>query len=210
MTKHEPFIMLPHAVYDSPEFAALEPIHVALLLLLLRKHNGFNNGDIPLGTREVEKRCHCGHATACRALKRLETDGLITATYKGHLVPEIGRPNVATRWRLTFLEERLPRSTTEPSGRFSSGPSPANAVRSSSGPSPRGPLQEQYIDNLTRTKSEGSGGTKGREATPPSAPGGAIGVIADEAGPTAEQSNPGKPNGKDHGTLQHAGGDTIH
>jgi len=105
MTKHEPFIMLPHAVYDSPEFAALEPIHVALLLLLLRKHNGFNNGDIPLGTREVEKRCHCGHATACRALKRLETDGLITATYKGHLVPEIGRPNVATRWRLTFLEE---------------------------------------------------------------------------------------------------------
>jgi hypothetical protein len=150
MTKHAPFIMLPHAIYDSPIFAALKPIHIATLLLLIRKHNGHNNGNIPLGTREVEKRCHCGLATASRALKRLQLDGLITATYKGHLVPEIGRPDVATRWRLNFLEEKtLPRSTTDTSGRFSSGTSLAKPDRFSSGTSPRVPLEKQYKDNLT-------------------------------------------------------------
>jgi len=105
MTKHDPFIMLPYDIYDSAIFAALEPIHIAILLLLIRKHNGHNNGAIALGVREIEKRCHCSRATAGRALKRLQTDGLITVTYKGHLVPEIGRPDVATRWRLDFLKK---------------------------------------------------------------------------------------------------------
>jgi len=51
MTKHDPFIMLPHTVYDSPAFAALDPIHITVLLLLMRKHNGHNNGSIALGVR---------------------------------------------------------------------------------------------------------------------------------------------------------------
>jgi len=40
MSKHGPFIMLPYAVYDSPEFTKLKPIDIAVLLLLIRKHNG--------------------------------------------------------------------------------------------------------------------------------------------------------------------------
>jgi hypothetical protein len=103
--KHDPFIMLPYAVYDSPEFAALAPIHVAILLLLVRKHNGRNGDAISLGTREAAKRCHCSQPTACRALAHLQKAGLISVTYKGHLVPEIGRPDVATRWRLNFIKE---------------------------------------------------------------------------------------------------------
>jgi len=74
MTKHDPFIMLPHAIYDSPAFTALEPIHIAILLLLIRKHNGHNNGAIALGVREAAKRCHCGKTTAARALARLQQD----------------------------------------------------------------------------------------------------------------------------------------
>lgn len=89
--------MLPHSLYDSPTFAALEPIHIAILLLLIRKHNGHNNGGIALGVREVAQRCHCGKTTASRAFTRLQKDGLISITYKGHLVPEIGRPDAATR-----------------------------------------------------------------------------------------------------------------
>jgi predicted transcriptional regulator len=92
------FIMLPYSAYDSPKFAALKPIDIAVLLLLIRKHTGRNNGNISLGVREVAIRCHCGKTTASQALKSLQDADLITATYKGHLVPEIGRPDVATRW----------------------------------------------------------------------------------------------------------------
>jgi hypothetical protein len=110
MANHDPFIMLPHAVYDSPAFAALKPIDIAVLLLLIRKHNGHNNGGISLGLREIVSRCRCSMATAWRALKRLQDAGLITETYKGHLVPEIGRPDVATRWKLTFVDETQSRN----------------------------------------------------------------------------------------------------
>jgi len=105
MTKHEPFIMLPQAVYNSPAFEALNPIDIAVLLLLLSKRNGHNNGALALGVREAALRCHCSQATACRALRQLQTQRLITATYKGHLVPEVGRPNAVTLWRLNFLED---------------------------------------------------------------------------------------------------------
>ena len=43
--------------------------------------------------------------TACRSLARLQNARLITATYKGHLVPEIGRPDIATRWQLNFVND---------------------------------------------------------------------------------------------------------
>jgi hypothetical protein len=108
MTKHEPFIMLPYTLYDSPAFAELKPIDIAVLLLLLRKHNGRNNGVIPLGIRETAVRCRCSQMTACRALARLQKTGLISISYKGHLVPEIGRPDVASRWKLNFLADPSP------------------------------------------------------------------------------------------------------
>jgi hypothetical protein len=106
MTKHEPFVMLPHAVIDSPEFDTLSPIDVVILVRLVRKFNGYNNGNLSLGVREAARVCHCGQTTACRSLNRLQTAGFITATYKGHLVPEIGRPDVATRWKITFVTNK--------------------------------------------------------------------------------------------------------
>jgi hypothetical protein len=106
MAKHEPFIMLPHGVYDSPPFSTLLPIDVVVLLLLIRKHNGHNNGAIALGVREAARRCRCSQATASRALDRLRENGFISVAYKGHLVPECGRPNVATQWFLNFVSEK--------------------------------------------------------------------------------------------------------
>jgi hypothetical protein len=109
MAKHEPFIMLPYGVYDSLGFTALRPIHLALLLALIRKHNGRNNGAIAFGIREAARRCHCGKSTAARALADLQTAGLISAVYRGHLVPEVGRPDATSRWRLEFVQEISPR-----------------------------------------------------------------------------------------------------
>jgi hypothetical protein len=104
------FIRLPYPVYDAPEFQALKPIELAVLLLLIRKHTGYNNGNISLGVREAAKRCHCGQTTACRALKNLVKVGLISVTYRGHLVPEVGRSDVATRWKINFVTETKKRN----------------------------------------------------------------------------------------------------
>ena len=40
MTKHGPFIMLPHGIFDGPGYRALHPTDRDVLMLLLRKHNG--------------------------------------------------------------------------------------------------------------------------------------------------------------------------
>jgi hypothetical protein len=99
-----PFIRIPQAAYNSPAFRSLRPVEVAVLLLLASKFNGRNNGAIALGVREAARRCHCGKSTAHRALARLQGTGLITLTYRGHTVPEIGRPDAPTRWHVSFLE----------------------------------------------------------------------------------------------------------
>lgn len=104
MTK---FVMLTHEIFDSGRYRALEPIDRDVLWLLIRKHNGRNNGSISLGTREVAAWYGCGKSTANRSLQRLEKAELITAVRKGHLVPEVGRSNVATTWRLNFINERM-------------------------------------------------------------------------------------------------------
>jgi DNA-binding MarR family transcriptional regulator len=70
--KGEPFIKLPYAVYDSPAFATLKPIDIAVLLLPIHKHNGHNNGGIGLGLREIASGCHRSFSTASRALDRLQ------------------------------------------------------------------------------------------------------------------------------------------
>jgi hypothetical protein len=209
MTKHVLFIMLPNAVYDSPAFAALAPIHIAMLLLLIRKHNGHNNGAIGLGVREAARRCHCSQATACRALERLQKDGFISATYKGHLVPESGRPDAATRWRLNFIQDSRPisamyppaqRFPNETAGCFLDETSPGEPVRFPGETSPRASLVKQSIDSLTRAKARGDGESEcvSELAASPS------GSLAGDGRkrPVAEQSTPGKPNGKDGVALR--------
>jgi len=104
--KHPQFIMLPYSVYDGPAFGALLPIDITVLLLLVRKHNGHNNGAISLGVREAASKCGCSKASAARALAHLQSADLISLVYKGHMVPEIGRPDVASKWRLNFVTEK--------------------------------------------------------------------------------------------------------
>jgi hypothetical protein len=100
----EPFLYITNAVFDDPKFQSLSHVAVCLLLALLRKYKPHLNGNIPLGVREAAAIWHCGQATACRALKELETGGFITCMYKGHLVATIGRPDAPSRWRVNFMK----------------------------------------------------------------------------------------------------------
>lgn len=104
--KHPPFVMLPHAVMDSDGFASLSPVAIAVLLLLLRKHNGQNNGGISLGVREAARWTKCHQSTAGRALKELQPAGLISIVHKGHLVPLIAGRNIASMWHLDFINPK--------------------------------------------------------------------------------------------------------
>ena len=103
--KPPPFIKLPYSVYDSPEFATLLPIDIAVLLVLIRKHNGHNNGRISLGLKEIARRCNCSKGTAVNALVRLQKAKFIERTEKGHSVPKVGTPDIASRWRICFAAQ---------------------------------------------------------------------------------------------------------
>lgn len=94
---------MPHRIYDSAEFKALPHSAVGVLLLLCRKYTGFNNGSISLGVREAAATCKCSQMTACRAFRKLVIAKLIECTHKGHMVPDIGRPDIASQWLVTFL-----------------------------------------------------------------------------------------------------------
>jgi len=96
--------MLRNAIFDSDRYRALAPIERDVLWLLIRRYNGRNNGGISLGAREAAAWYGCGKSTANRALQRLEEARFISPIHKGHLVPIASRENVATTWKLIFVE----------------------------------------------------------------------------------------------------------
>jgi hypothetical protein len=99
----ERFSPLVWSVIDSAEFADLSSVATRILLKLLRLHDGHNNGNIALGSREAARWAHCGQRTACRALSELVAARLITVVHKGHFVPQGVGKNIATRWRLNCV-----------------------------------------------------------------------------------------------------------
>jgi hypothetical protein len=97
--------MLEYSLTDGPAFINLSSHATRILILLLRRFNGHNNGSIPLGAREAGQWCHCDHVTAWRALKELQKSNLITVVDKGRIVLDGSGINRATRWRLNFVRE---------------------------------------------------------------------------------------------------------
>jgi hypothetical protein len=97
----ERFIPVVHSLFVSERYRALPPLARDILQLLMYHHDrGKNDGKVSLGCRAAANWYGVSHVTASRALKRLERDGFITAVHRGHLVPQMGRENVATAWRL--------------------------------------------------------------------------------------------------------------
>src|SRR3954469_2524302 len=93
------FLLLPHCVLASEAFRTASPRAIKVLLALCAKHNGFNNGSISLGFRElatlVDSR---NNAANSKALCQLMERGLVAIerTYpKGQ--------RLANEYRLTFV-----------------------------------------------------------------------------------------------------------
>jgi Fe2+ or Zn2+ uptake regulation protein len=94
------FAALPHDVLDSPGYLGTSPAARAVLVELVRLHNGFNNGAIALGVRKAASRCNISPATVARALQELADAGLVDCTGKGSFRI---RNREASTFRLTWL-----------------------------------------------------------------------------------------------------------
>jgi hypothetical protein len=109
-----PFIQLFQWMYDSPAFRSLRPGPRAVILALLRRYNGNNNGSIALGVRDAAIDCGVRDKdTVAGYFAELERKGFIVATRRGafHLKDPTG--SRATEWRLTWLDALGVKATKE-------------------------------------------------------------------------------------------------
>lgn len=98
------FVLMDYELVDSPAFVGASTNAKCLLIMLIRKFNGHNNGDISCGVREAASWLHSSKDTASRAFAELEGLGLIERTRRGHFKIKAGEmKNVATSWRLNFI-----------------------------------------------------------------------------------------------------------
>src|SRR6478672_1324230 len=93
-----PFVQLPHYIKRSAAYHGLSVYARALLIELIYRHTGINNGLICFGVREAEHELRCGHATVCRAMRDLDDAGLARPTGGG-----VWRGRHATEWRLMWI-----------------------------------------------------------------------------------------------------------
>lgn len=77
------YLGIPHYIVRSPEFGALEPWSVKLLIELAGNYNGKNNGDLSAAFSVLKSRGWRSPGTLNGALKRLLAAGWITYTRHG-------------------------------------------------------------------------------------------------------------------------------
>ena len=93
------FFLLPHCLLKSAAFRTASPRAIKVLMALLAEHNGFNNGSIGLGRRDLGKFMgNQNHAANSAALYELVERGIV-ALEKVHLKAK----RLAWEYRLTFV-----------------------------------------------------------------------------------------------------------
>ncbi len=99
-TKARPFVMIENRMQDSNAWRSLTPNARAVWLEIVRRHNGNNNGDIPLSCREAAELCNISANTAGRAFKQLQEHGFIKIAQYSDFRLKLKK---ATRWSLTHV-----------------------------------------------------------------------------------------------------------
>lgn len=79
------FIQIPHFVLESPQFGAIEPFALKLLMELARQYRGNNNGDLSATVEMLKSRYHSwrSKSTLPNRLGWLEARGWIVKTKQG-------------------------------------------------------------------------------------------------------------------------------
>lgn len=77
------FIRLNHNLLRSDAYCALTPQERAVLIEVMRHHNGSNNGRIGLSSRQAAEACNINKDTACRVFRRLVELGFLKQSSEG-------------------------------------------------------------------------------------------------------------------------------
>jgi hypothetical protein len=93
------FVKLEYWMLDCAAFAALSGGAVKLLLRIVQRYNGANNGRIGFSVREAEAALPCSPAFAVKLFRELQDAGFIAAVTKGGFSRKVRH---ATEWRLTW------------------------------------------------------------------------------------------------------------
>ncbi|WP_426041682.1 hypothetical protein [Brevundimonas sp. TWP2-3-4b1] len=126
-----PFVRVPNPVYDSLAFGSLPPACVAVLLAVVRRYNGKNNGYIGLAVRDAAEAVNINKDTAGQAFHTLMDLGFIEQAAKGAFSLKIQH---ASEWRLTW--EQCDRTGRRPSHAYrTAAPLPKRIRRSGNSPS---------------------------------------------------------------------------
>lgn len=75
--KYHPHVRLHHWMLKSPAYRSLSIAARAVLVELMMRYNGSNNGRIALGVRDAGEACGISKNTAARALQELKEKGFI-------------------------------------------------------------------------------------------------------------------------------------
>src|SRR5262245_45075759 len=92
-----PFLQLYRFIKRSQAWHDLSLTARCLLIELLDRYNGINNGMIGLGVREAADALNCSKDTAARAFKELDDAKLVHPMKGGHWMGKR-----AAEWRITF------------------------------------------------------------------------------------------------------------
>ena len=100
--KHTPFINLHRGVTNSPAWKDLNCVAKCLVLLVWERHNGLNNGTIPLSHREARKALGVGNNKTSQAFIDAKVRGFLIERSKGSFDWKVGAgQGRATEWEIT-------------------------------------------------------------------------------------------------------------
>jgi len=93
------FVMIPHAVLESPQYLSLKGNDVRVLFEICRRCHGFNNGRIGAGLTDLATKLNMSKSTADRCVKNLQKTKFLIKRKQGRFM---GR--LASEWEVTFLK----------------------------------------------------------------------------------------------------------
>ena len=93
------FFILRHDIMDSKAWLGLSTNARCIWLALAKRHNGLNNGNIPLSVREAAEHIRSGKSTAARGFNELIDRRFIKVSQDAGLTMKYGRR--ARRFTLT-------------------------------------------------------------------------------------------------------------
>lgn len=82
---------------DSPAWASLDPVEIALFIVVARRYDGYNNGRIGCGVRDAAAKIHAAPNTVSRAFDVLIERGFLVLTRDS----SFGQKQLVREWRVT-------------------------------------------------------------------------------------------------------------